>query len=84
MSDKAKAYALLAFLGIPLVFHVLFRSCARSVVRGCHRTLLAAFLVEQGGVFAEIVRSTEFLFTAAIAVLFVIALLGSAREKLPF
>lgn len=81
MLKKAKAYALLTFLGIPLVFHVLFRTCGRTAY-GCRRSLLGQLFVAQGGALAEIVRSTEFLFTGALAVLFVIALLGSARDRL--
>ena len=84
MREKAKAYALLALLGVPLVFHMLFRTCGRYVYGGCRRSLLGSWLVAQGGVFAEFVRSTEFLFTAIVAVFLVVALLSSARERLPF
>ncbi|EMA71714.1 hypothetical protein [Halorubrum distributum] len=81
MKEKAKAYALIAFLGIPLVFHVLFRTCGRTAY-GCRRSLLGQFFVAQGGLLAEIVRSTEFLFTGVVGILFVIALIGSARDRL--
>jgi len=84
MREKAKTYALLVILGVPLVFHMLFRTCGRYVYGGCRRSLLGSFLVGQGGVFAELVRSTEFLFTAIVAVLLVFALLSSARDRLPF
>ncbi|RLM67062.1 hypothetical protein DVK05_06075 [Halorubrum sp. Atlit-8R] len=81
MLKKAKAYALLAFLGIPLALHVMFRTCGRTAY-SCRRSLLGQLFVAQGGALAEIVRSTEFLLTGALAVLFVIAFLGSARDRL--
>ena len=84
MLDKAKTVALVVVVGVPVVFHMLFRTCGRYVYGGCRRSLLGSFLVGQGGVFAELVRSTEFLFTAIVAVLLVFALLSSARDRLPF
>ncbi|MFD1601041.1 hypothetical protein [Halobellus rarus] len=83
MIEKAKTAILAVFLGVPLVFHILFRSCGRWAY-GCRRSLLGWILVEIGGPWGELVRSTEYLFTGVIVVLFVIALLGSTRDRLPF
>lgn len=80
-SEQLKTYGLLVVIGVPLVFHVLFRFCGR-MVRGCQRTLLAEFLIQRGGFFGEVVRSTEWLFTAVIIGLFAIAALDDVRERL--
>lgn len=82
MREKAKTILLVVFLGVPLVFHILFRSCGRSYY-GCHRSFLGRILVDVGGPWATLVRSTEFLFTGAIVVLALIALLGSLRDRIP-
>jgi len=81
MKDTAKAVAIVVVVGIPVVFHMLFRTCGRYVYGGCRRSFLASFLVERGGVVAEIVRSTEHLFTVIVALIFVAYLLSGAWDR---
>ncbi|ELZ35741.1 hypothetical protein [Halorubrum distributum] len=81
MKHNAKAVAIVVVVGIPVVFHMLFRTCGQYVYGGCRRSFFGSFLVEQGGVFAEIVRSTEYLFSVVVGLIFVAYLLSDAWDR---
>lgn len=79
MREKAKLAVFAVVIGVPLAFHLLFRTCSRL---GCRRSILGEALVDQGGVLAEIVRSTEHLFGAVVFLLLAFALLSDVAGRI--